>query len=517
MDSFMVAWLLLAGPLWAVIGGWFAPQWVTEHSTAGEDDEFSQPTQSTMLAGALGGLALGPLALAFIWQRKYIPRYFFPVMGLFLALALSQIIPRFPAGQVFTTWLLLAGPLWAVIGWVLISRRYRQRGLPIEGTQPAGGLAGFVGGPLLLIPLYAQSPDMKQRDWWVALVGLATATLYVLFALAFPDNPCVAMPFAPTYITQQALNGLVIGTIYALTAVGLTLIYSVQGIVNFAHGQFYMIGGYFSYYFLILVNNVLIQNGMVPEDFVVNPIWGIPVAGILSFLLGWVFEQYFIRPMHTGKIERAAEYAILITFGFGFFLEYTTLALVGPFSQRGERFAEIRRVGFSGLEFDGQPVFGPFTILADRAVAGVIGLVLIAFLLWYLQRTWSGRALRAVSMDKQAAAVTGVNPLRMNTFAFALGSMLAGMSGAALIPIFAWVPWIGAESAVRAYVVVVLGGLGSVPGALLGGLIVGVVEALGAGCYPDPSRGAAYKEAFALAIFALVLLIKPTGLFGRKE
>ena len=94
----------------------------------------------------------------------------------------------------------------------------------------------------------------------------------------------------------------------------------------------------------------------------------------------------------------------------------------------------------------------------------------------------------------------------MNTLAFGIGSMLAAMSGAALIPIFAWVPWMGGEMAGRSYVIVVLGGL-----------IVGVVEALGAGCHPDISRGAAYKEAFALVIFALVLLLKPTGLFGREQ
>jgi branched-chain amino acid transport system permease protein len=91
------------------------------------------------------------------------------------------------------------------------------------------------------------------------------------------------------------------------------------------------------------------------------------------------------------------------------------------------------------------------------------------------------------------------------------------MAGAALIAIFAWVPWVGAEMAGRSYVIVVLGGLGSVPGALLGGWIVGVIEALGAGCFPDPSKGAAYKEAFALIVFALVLLLKPTGFFGREQ
>jgi branched-chain amino acid transport system permease protein len=414
-------------------------------------------------------------------------------------------------------WLLLAGPLWAVVGGVLVPKRYRDSGLIEDGTTAAGVLGGFAGGPLLLLPLWYRTPDVRNRLWAGMLTALGVLELYAIFAIANPDNVCVALPFAPTYISQQMLNGLTIGVIYAITAVGLTLIYSVQGIVNFAHGQFYMIGGFFSYYFLLWTQQWLIERGTVPEDFVLNPLWGILIAGVLSFALGWIFELLFIRPMHDGKIERPIEYAILITFGFGFFLEYTALAMVGPFPQRAEGFTNVNRVTLGGLELDGEPVFGPFTILADRGVAMIVGLVLIFFLLWFLQRTWAGRALRAVSQDKDAAAVAGVNPLGMNTFAFALGSMLAGMSGAALVPVFAWVAWIGAESAVRAYVVVVLGGLGSVPGALFGGLIVGVVESLGSGCFPDPSRGAAYKEAFALAIFALVLLLRPNGLFGRKE
>ena len=517
VDNIILAWLVLAGPIWALLGGWLVPQWLAESSEVPEDSTY-QPNTSSMLAGALGGFTLGPLALGYFWQRRYIPQKYFWIITLLLIFVLIQLIHRINnPDTVSNLWLLLAGPLWAVIGWIVISRRYRQQGLPIESANAIGGLAGFVAGPLLLIPLYFQTPELQHRGWWLALVGSAMAWFYVLFALANPENPCVAMPFAPTYVTQQTINGLTIGTIYALTAVGLTLIYSVQGIVNLAHGQFYMVGGYLSYYSLSAANDVLVNNGYVSEDFTISPLWGIPVAGILTFIGGWLFEIMFLRPMHTGKIERAAEYAILITFGFGFFLEYTTLALVGPFSQRGESYGELRRINFGAVEFDGERQFGPFLILADRAIAGGIGLILIGLLLWYLQRTWSGRALRAVSMHKDAAALTGVNPLRMNTFAFALGSMLAAMSGAALIPVFAWVPWVGGESAIRAYVIVVLGGLGSVPGALLGGLIVGVVEALGSGCYPDPSRGAAYKEAFALLMFAGVLLIRPTGLFGRKE
>jgi len=509
MNSVVVAWLLLAGPLWAIVGGAVVYQFYRQQSLS---------TSRSMLAGVIGGFALGPLAVAYLRSSpRRLTQIMFAILGVIGLFFAAQIIVRVPPAAFLWTWLLLAGPLWAVVGGILVPRRYRDQGLTSDGTVTVGILGGFVGGPFVLAPIWYQMPEISNRTWAGVLTFLAAIELYTIFAVLNPSNICVAMPYAPTYITQQTLNGLTIGTIYAVTAVGLTLIYSVQGIVNFAHGQFYMIGGYFSYYFVLWGTELLRTNGIVGPDFVINSLWGIPIAGLLAFLLGGAFEMMFLRPMHDGKIERAIEYAILITFGFGFFVEYTTLAMVGPFPQRAERFGEIRRVSLGAIEADGEAIFGPFLLLADRVIALVVGSLLILFLLWFLQRTWWGRGLRAVSQDPDAAAVTGVNPLRMNTFAFALGSMLAGMSGAVLIPIFAWVPWIGAESAVRAYVIVVLGGLGSVPGALAGGLIVGVVEALGSGCYPDPSRGAAYKEAFALGIFALVLLLRPNGLFGRKE
>jgi len=509
MNTFVLGWLLLAGPLWALIGGYLIPRTYAEQGLR---------SQRSMLAGIVGGFTLGPLGVGYLWRKpRRLGAGLFVILGVIGLFLTAQVVVRVNSNILLWTWLLLAGPVWAVLGGIFVPRRYRDVGLTDDGTTAVGVLGGFAGGPLVLAPLWFQTPDVQNRAWVSSLVAIGVMELYTIFAVTNPENVCVAMPYAPTYVTQQVINGLTIGVIYAITAVGLTLIYSVQGIVNFAHGQIYMVGGYFSYYFLSWSQRWLIGQGFVGEEFVLNPLWGIPLAGVLAFLLGGLFEMYFIRPMHRGNIERPEEYAILITFGFGFFMEYTTLAMVGPFPQRAEGFTPINRVALGGLELDGEAAYGPFTVLADRGVAMIVGLVLIFFLLWFLQRTWAGRGLRAVSQDQDAAAVTGVNPLGMNTFAFALGSMLAGMSGAALIPIFAWVPWIGAESAVRAYVVVVLGGLGSVPGALFGGLIVGVVETIGSGCYPDPSRGAAYKEAFALAIFALMLLLRPNGLFGRKD
>jgi branched-chain amino acid transport system permease protein len=397
---------------------------------------------------------------------------------------MSQIHPA------LLVWLLSAGPAWAALGAWGLPRVYRRKGLEDAPARFVGGLAGLTLGPVLLAPLWRLTPGLRRWYWSGGTGVLAAVELYGLFAVLNPGNLCVTNV---GYVADQAANGLTIGFIYALMAVGLTLIYSVQGVISFAHGQFYMLGGYISYYFLQL---------FVP----LNPIVGVPVAGLAAMLVGFAFERLFLRPMHMGRIERVGEYAILITFGFGFFLEYTVLAAVGPFSQKAPVFTQARVLSL-----------GPVSLLPNRLVAAAVSILLTGALLYLLNRTWLGKALRAVSMDKQAAAVVGINPLTMNTLSFGIGTMLAGMAGAALIPVFTWVPWVGAPAAVRSFVIIVLGGLGSVPGALLGGLIIGLVEALGAGCYPDPSKGAAYKTAFGLVLFAVMLLLRPTGLFGRES
>ena len=209
--------------------------------------------------------------------------------------------------------------------------------------------------------------------------------------------------------------------------------------------------------------------------------------------------------MHLGKVERPGEYAILITFGLGFFLQYLTLAIVGPFPVKADRF----------VNWD-IPRFLDIIIPANRAIAAIIAIVAIVSMFLFLQRTWTGRALRAVSQDKDAAAVTGINPIRMNTFAFGLGCLLAGIAGATLVQVFSWVFDVGVLASAKSFVIIVLGGMGSVPGALLGGLIIGVVESLGTGCFPDPARALAYRDAFGLIIFAIILLVRPQGMFGRK-
>lgn len=306
------------------------------------------------------------------------------------------------------------------------------------------------------------------------------------------------------YLLNLLLNGLLIGVIYALMALGLTLIFSVLGIVSFAHGEFYMIGGYVVYFVLQRFANL-------------NPYFAVIVAGLVTFIIGFIAERLLLQPLAKGEIERPAEYAILITFGLAFFLQFLMIAIVGPYPKKVPRFFDFPEINLeylittaSTVKIWGVPLSG------NRLIAGFSAVFLIGGTIIFMARTWIGRGLQAVSQDRQAAAVVGINPLKMNTLAFALGTLLAGLSGAILVAVFSWVPWVGVPASSKAFVVIVLGGMGSMPGAILGGLIIGVVESLGAGLIPDPGRALAYKDAIGLLIFALVLLIKPTGLFGRE-
>jgi len=294
------------------------------------------------------------------------------------------------------------------------------------------------------------------------------------------------------FFLSVSLTGLIMGIIYALMALGLTLIYSILGIVNFAHGEFYMIGGYASYLILSSLTGL-------------HPLLVVPMAGLVGALFGLLFEILFLRPIHKDRIDRPDEYAILVTFGLSFFLINLTLAVVGPYPHRPPSF------------FRGTVDLGLVNVSADRLTASALSLTLVGALLLIINKTWIGKALRAVSQDKQAAAVVGIDSLSMNSIAFAAGAGLAAVAGALLAPSFSITPDVGAQPSIRSYVIIVLGGMGSIKGSIFGGIIIGLVESLAAGYFPDPSRGLRYKTAFGLVIFMLVLLFRPRGLFGRKE
>ena len=398
--------------------------------------------------------------------------------------------------------------VWGAIGGIVTPRVYSRKDLDISKAGLGGALVGAALGPLGLLPLWIATPEIT--GWINGISGIIIlGVLVVAFARAYPANLCVTNP---QFVASQLTNGVVIGLIYSLMALGLTLIYSILGIVSFAHGEFYMIGGMVVYY--MSASSLFGNAGAI--------VWLLGAA-IVTFLIGALFEYLFLRPMGEGKIERPKEYAILVTFGLAFFLQYLTQALLGANPVKTRRFYDFPTVALPSAEdpyllkmtAGNLQLFNTISIPNPRFTAAIISIILLLILLWFLYRTWTGRGLRAVSQDRQAAAVAGINPYRMNTLAFALGGMLAGLSGATLVQVFAWLPQVGIPASARAFVIIVLGGMGSLPGAFVGGIIVGLVEALGAGCVPDPTRAAAYIPAYGMMILTLTLLLKPTGLFGR--
>ncbi len=395
-------------------------------------------------------------------------------------------------------WAALAGPLWSLAGAALLPRRYRARRADPRLAGLAGGLWGAALGPLVLAWLYRATPSLRRGLHVVAPGLVLAAELTWLFASAYPTNPCVRDPL---YVLDQVQTGLTVGLVYATMAAGLTLIYSVQRIISFTHGQFVMFGGVVA--FLLL------------RDTPFSPYPVIPVVALVTLGLGAGVAATLLRPVQTGAVERPDEYALLMTFGFGLFLTYALVGVLGsPVGVRAPRYTDRPLLGLDTAVIQA----GALRIRTDLVIAGAIGLVIFGALAWLLYRTWLGRSFRAVSMDRDAAAVAGIDAGRVFVLAFGIGTMLAGVAGAALVPAFNFqVPEMAAQTAIRSYVIVVLGGLGSVRGALLGGLFLAIIEALTAGCYPDPSKGATYQVASGLLVFLAILLVRPQGFFGRSE
>ena len=293
------------------------------------------------------------------------------------------------------------------------------------------------------------------------------------------------------YLYTQAANGAVIGVIYALVAVGVTLIFSILKIVNFAHGDLYMLGGYCAYYVITLLG--------------VPPLPALLAAMGSVFAFGIVLERLLLTPLYSERTERKDEYGLIVTFGLAFFLRNTALQVFGPFPLRPPSFVPgLLKVGSLILPY-------------DRVFACAAGLLLIGVLLYFMSGTIWGQALDAVSQSRDSAAIVGINPARFNSLAFGVGAGLAAGAGALIAPIFSLAPDMGVSANIQAYVIVILGGMGSVLGSIIAGFFLGESENLFTAFFPDPTRALAYTNAFGVLVLMIVLVIKPTGLFGRRH
>ena len=289
------------------------------------------------------------------------------------------------------------------------------------------------------------------------------------------------------YLISQLINGLIFGLLYGLIALGLTLVFSIMRVVNFAHGELYMLGGYALYLYTI--------------PFGLPPLAGLPLCMLMVGIVGCLIERTLLRPVYTTRLERAEEYAIILTFGLSLLLQNGALWAIGPYELTPASFWE-----------GSKHIVGDLYLAGDRLFAAATATILLLATLLFVYKTWWGQALMATAQNRVGAAVVGINVVRMHLFALGLSGVLAAAAGALIAPIFLVYPDVGAVPAVKSFVIIVLGGMGSIPGSILGALLLGVVESLGS-VYVAVS----YRDVYAFLVLIVVLLIRPYGLFGHRE
>lgn len=282
---------------------------------------------------------------------------------------------------------------------------------------------------------------------------------------------------------QQLINGVSLGSIYALIALGYTMIYGIMKLINFAHGDIYMLGAYFGYWAITRLNLSFLP--------------AIILAMLGAAIVGIIVERLAYRPMRN-----APRIAILITaIGVSFLLEYGMILFVSP---QPKTFPPV----FEATVYH----IGPLVVNSQQIIILVVSLLLMGLLTYIVNNTTAGKAMRAVSFDADAARLMGINIDRTIAMTFAIGSALAA-AGGVLVGVYynSIDPLMGMTPGIKAFVAAVLGGIGIIPGAMLGGIILGVVEALVAGIGLSTFRDAA---AFLILIF--ILLYKPAGLLGKN-
>jgi len=284
-------------------------------------------------------------------------------------------------------------------------------------------------------------------------------------------------------LLQHALNALILGGTYALLGIGLTLIFGIMRVVNFTHGELYAFGAYMMYAIVMLLG----------VDFFV----ALVLAVMLGVALGAAIEFVLLRKLRGADIDT------------------TMLVMIGAWiaMQNTEQLAWTGVAKSIDTPFSSNPmVIGPVSVSWNRLFVFFVAIALIIATYALINRTRLGKAMRATFQDRETAALMGIQISHVHMATFALGSGLAAAAGALLGPVFVVYPTMGDLASLKAFAIVILGGLGSVPGATIGGFILAFIEELGAGYV---SSG--YRDAMGFLLIIFILLFKPTGLFARKE
>jgi branched-chain amino acid transport system permease protein len=283
-------------------------------------------------------------------------------------------------------------------------------------------------------------------------------------------------------ILQAIYSGLLSGGSYALIALGLALVFGTMKVINLAHGEMVLLAAYMAY--------------VMESRFALNPLVAIPLALVVTCLVGVVV--YFL----IARIRKNRELnSLILTFGIGIILTNAILIIWS---------ADIHSA--STASFQEAVTFGPFFSMRSELVSFGASMVLVVLLWWWLSRSWYGRAVRAVSSNRDAAKLMGINPYRTELLSFVVAGILASMAGVAIYCTGVIQPSLGSSITTKAFIITVLAGIGSIPGVLIGAILIGIAEALTVTIYSS-----ALQELTSMVLFLLVLFVLPNGLFGSAR
>ncbi len=286
-------------------------------------------------------------------------------------------------------------------------------------------------------------------------------------------------------LLSNLINGLSLGSIYAIIALGYTMVYGIAKMLNFAHGDVIMVGGYVSFVSIYSLG--------------VHPLLALVIAMLVCTLLGILIERLAYRPLRS-----AASLAVLITaIGVSYLLQNSALLI---FTSNTKVYPSI--VTMKPLQLFG----GQLTITGETIVCIVVCIIIMIALTLFTGKTKTGKAMRAVSEDRSAAELMGISVNRTITVTFAIGSALAAVAGVlycSMYPVL--VPTTGSIPGIKAFTAAVLGGIGSIPGTLVGGLLLGIIEIFGKAYISQE-----LSDAIVFAVLIVILLVKPTGILGKK-
>ncbi len=290
-------------------------------------------------------------------------------------------------------------------------------------------------------------------------------------------------------ILQQLVNGLILGSVYALLALGYTMVYGIIKLINFAHGDLFMMGAFSGYY---LINNMTFIENMTVRFFV-----ALVITMIFTAVLGVVIEYLAYRPLRNST--RIA--ALITAIGVSFFLQYV---MVYFFSAEVRAFPQAIPTTTYNL--------GPISIKSVEILILVVSVALMILLQVIVQKTKMGKAMRAVSVDSDAAQLMGIDVNKTISFTFALGSSMAGAAGVLLGLYYNQLePLMGMTRGLKAFVAAVLGGIGIIPGAAIGGYVIGILET-----FSTVVGLSDYRDAVVYAVLILILLVRPNGILGKN-